>query len=395
MSRLTDKGREPQQPLVAVAPQAEITQAAATSLPPLPAVDWEKIGAQPPVVLPFEYAGPEAPLPAADMVVITWTTAEWSAFDHVFCNSSQPRNQKETAWQSDWKQYSKGAPPPPASGTDFHLWGFYRMAQITGASGKAIKILLFKAQTHLAYDPYLAGLLAMTNNILADTGAAILYSIGTAGGVGNTDLLGNTVVTNGGKLYMTNSNNAGSPLNNQTFTCTTWFPPFEMVQPVQEQLLYSLANVATWPQYDKLFAALQKKIDNNGKPLADMTGITVKDLVNEPLDPANLQQATVANCKDKPLLTTDFYYIAQPGDAEKYCILEMDDAVLGATAGELGVQYAFVRNVSDPVVPSATQAGKPIPDAVRNEWSSLIYDTFGFYTSYNGALAACATIASM
>jgi hypothetical protein len=363
-------------------------------MPPLPAVDWKRVGQSPPQILPFDYQGPEAPLPSADVVVITWTTAEWSAFDHVFCNSGQPRTEKETAWQSDWKQYSKGAPPPPSSGTDYHLWGYYRMVQITGAAGQALKVLLFKAQTHLAYSPYLSGLQAMTEAILADTGCRYLYSIGTAGGVGDGDLLGNTVVTNGGRLYMTNSNNASSPLNNQTFFCQQWFPSFGLMEAVEQQLLYPLSNVATWHQYDTLFAQLQQKLGEETPPVA-LTGITVDDLVNRPLDPANLHDAAVANCKDKPLLTTDFYYIAQPGDAEKYCILEMDDAVLGAVAGQQGVAYAFVRNVSDPVVPSQTKGGAAIPDAVRNEWSSLIYDTFGFYTSYNGALAAWATLAAM
>jgi hypothetical protein len=401
MSRLTDKGREPQQPAVAAAPQAKTAQAAqqqmeaaSPALPPLPAVDWGRIGGEAPVLLPFDYAGPDAPLPPADAVVITWTTAEWSAFDHVFCNSGQPRSQKETAWQSDWKQYSKGAPPPPSSGTDYHLWGYYRMVQINGADGQPLKVLLFKAQTHLAYSPYLAGLEAMTQAILADTGCRYLYSIGTAGGVGEADLLGNTVVTNGGHLYMTNSNNAGSPLNNQTFFCQEWFPSFGLMEALQQQLLYPLSNVATWPQYEALFAQLQQKLGSENPPVP-LNGITLNDLVNRPLDPANLHQATVANCQGKPLLTTDFYYIAQPGDAEKYCILEMDDAVLGAIAGQQGVAYAFVRNVSDPVVPSVTQEGQPIADAVRNEWSSLIYDTFGFYTSYNGALAAWATLAAM
>lgn len=365
------------------------------SMPPLPAVDWKRIGQSPPTILPFTYNGPEAPLPAADMVVITWTTAEWSAFDHVFCNSSQARTQNDSSWQNDWKQYSKGAPPPPSTGTDYHLWGYYRMVQIATQSGKTLTVLLFKAQTHLAYDPYLSGLEAMTTNILADTGCTCLYSIGTAGGVGDSDLLGNTVITNSGHLYMTNPNNANSPLNNQTYTCTNWFPSFNLIEPVQQQLLFALSNVATWHQYDLLFEQLKNKMYNNGNPLADMTGITVDDLVNKPLNPVNLHNAQIANCKDKPLLTTDFYYIAQPGDAEKYCILEMDDAVLGAVSGEKGVAYAFVRNVSDPVVASVTSLGKAIPDEVRNEWSSLIYDTFGFYTSYNGALAAWATIAAM
>jgi hypothetical protein len=378
MSRLTDK-RKPE---------------AAPAMPPLPVIDWKAINNSAPVLLPVDYQGPTTALPKADMVVITWTNAEWSAFDHVFCNSGTERTASDTSWQTDWLLYTKGAPPPPATGTDYHLWGYYRMVQITGQSGKALTVLLFKAQAHLAYDPYLSGLQAMTNAVLADTGAAYMYSIGTAGGPGDDGLLGNTVITNSGHLMMTNPNNDGSPLNNQTFSCTNWFPSFTLMEAVQQSLLYPLSNVANWEQYNYLYGELCKNMYNDGKPKASMEGIAVTDLVNKPLNPDNLKQAQTTNCKDKPLLTTDFYYIAQPGDAAKYCILEMDDAVLGQVAGVMGVNYAFVRNVSDPVVPSQTQDGcNDIPDVVRNEWSSLIYDTFGFYTSYNGALSAWATIA--
>lgn len=377
MSRLTDK----------------ILPAFAPALPPLPKIDWAKINNKAPTNLNIKYEGPNASLPAADIVVITWTNAEWAAFDHVFCNSKKAMNATETNWQKDWLAYTKGAPPPPATGTNFHLWGFYRMVQITGQSKKKMKVLLFKAQAHLAYDPYLQGLMAMTSSILADTGAKYMYSIGTAGGVSDADLLGNTVITNSAHLMMTNSHNIPSPLNNQTYTCTNWFPSFGLMNTTKKHLFFALSNVASEAQYQYLYGELAKKMYNNGKPIASMNGIAVSDLVNAPLKPQNLKQAETINCKDKPLLTTDFYYIAQPGDAAKYCILEMDDAVLAQVAGSKGVAFAFVRNVSDPVVPSNTAAGQSIPDEIRNGWSSFIYDTFGFYTSYNGALSTWATIA--
>ena len=267
------------------------------------------------------------------------------------------------------------------------------MVQITGQTEKKHKVLLFKAQAHLAYDPYLKGLTAMASAILDDTGAKYMYSIGTAGGVSDTDLLGNTVVTNSAHLMMTNPNNLPSHFNNQTFTCNSWFPSFDLMEKTKKNLFFLLSKVASLKQYNYLFGELCTKIYNNGKPIASMDGIAVTDFVNTPLDPKNLKKPQTTNCKDKPLLTTDFYYIAQPGDAAKYCILEMDDAVLAQVADSKGVAFAFVRNVSDPVVPSQTEAGQTIPDIVRTDWSSFIYDTFGFYTSYNGALSTWATIA--
>ena len=60
----------------------------AHTLPPLPVIDWSLVGHVAPTPADVEYKGPNAPLPKADIVVITWTSAEWSALDHVFLNSS-------------------------------------------------------------------------------------------------------------------------------------------------------------------------------------------------------------------------------------------------------------------------------------------------------------------
>lgn len=48
--------------------------------------------------------------------------------------------------------------------------------------------------------------------------------------------------------------------------------------------------------------------------------------------------------------------------------------------------------ISDAVMVSTDKEGKPIPDAARNAWSSEQYDHFGIYSSFNGALAAWATL---
>ena len=45
-----------------------------------------------------------------------------------------------------------------------------------------------------------------------------------------------------------------------------------------------------------------------------------------------------------------------------------------------------MRNISDPVQNAALKAG-------GNNWGGAIYDVYGFYTSYNGALAAWAMLA--
>ena len=120
----------------------------------------------------------------------------------------------------------------------------------------------------------------------------------------------------------------------------------------------------------------------------------LEDLVNEPLDPKNLGSPRALAMKDTPLLTTDFYFIGKGDDSARYSALEMDDAVIGHAAGQAGADYAFFRNISDPLVPNVTKSGQTIPEGVRSDWSSLIYETFGLYTSMNGALLAWAALAA-
>jgi len=54
----------------------------------LPPIDWASIGAHAPAPVSQTYKGSDAPLPAVDIVMFTWTSAEWSAMDHVFLHGS-------------------------------------------------------------------------------------------------------------------------------------------------------------------------------------------------------------------------------------------------------------------------------------------------------------------
>ena len=124
-----------------------------------------------------------------------------------------------------------------------------------------------------------------------------------------------------------------------------------------------------------------------------MADLALDDLVNDALDPGSLGAPKIQALKDVPLLTTDFYYIASGDSANAYSFLEMDDAVIAREANRAGARFACVRNISDPIVPTRTQKDQPISAAVRADWSSLIYTSFGLFTSHNGALATWAIIA--
>ena len=344
--------------------------------PDLPVINWKKIGEEAPKVLSVNYEGPNASLPKADIVVITWTSAEWSALDHVFVRSSQTRNPYDEKWRNKWNLYSKGAPESEFS----KLWGYFRLVEIKGQT-----ILLFKSDTHLAHPPYIEGLTQMVQAIIADAQPRQIYSIGTAGGSSLNEMLGDTVVTNCGHIILKKEENSATPYNNQTVSCK-WFPSLKLQKKVTDNLLMPLNLVLNTNELDYLIDKLHKE-----KPKS--SSLTLTDLVNKPLNPRNLKVPRILPCKNIPLLTTDYYFIANGNDASEYCTLEMDDTVVGHVAKEEKVDFTFVRNISDPIVATYDETGAAIPDDIRDEWSSLIYETCGLYTSFNGALATWACIA--
>jgi nucleoside phosphorylase len=354
----------------------------------LPAVAWPEVaGPSAPALKNFNYGGPNAALPKADIVILTWTSAEWEALDHVFLNSATDNIPSSSDLEQQWHLYSLNA---AGFKSEYKLWGYYQLATVKG-KGKNFTVLLFKSSAHLAHAPYLPGLVALINAIIAEAQPGRICSIGTAGGANDTEKLGDVVVTNAAHLQVTMKDNTAINYNNQTFTCQTWYPATDLFQATQTRLFFPLNKVVNAAS---LATALQNaKKDypehNHGQPFPDLT---VNDLLNSALQPANLGSPRVLSMKGTPVLTTDNYYIA-PNNTP-YAALEMDDAVVAHAAGLKGVNYAFIRNISDTFVPAKASGGKTIPDPARLSWSSAIYDSFGLYTSFNGALAAWATIAA-
>jgi nucleoside phosphorylase len=356
--------------------------------PPMPVVDWARIGQSAPTVLPITYGGPTAPLPHADVVVMTWTTAEWSAVDQVFLDSSTARepgsNEFERAWHTylyarDVASFETDNPTNP-------LWGYYRLVEISTADRGQVTVLLFKCGAHLAHPPWIAGLTQMVTQIIQDAQPTTLYSIGTAGGARPTERLGDVVITDSAHIELKNPDNASSPLGGQTITSHTALTTGPLLSQAQASLMFALDRAVSYPVLSRMLTQLATTV-----PAA--AGLTVGDLVNDALDPTHLGSPQALAMPGVPLLTTDYYFIATGGDSAQYCALEMDDGVVGATAAQLNTAYVFVRNISDPLVPDTTAAGAAIDPAVRDGWSSAIYTEFGIYSSFNGALATWAMIA--
>ncbi|MET5115589.1 hypothetical protein AAHH79_35335, partial [Burkholderia pseudomallei] len=85
--------------------------------------------------------------------------------------------------------------------------------------------------------------------------------------------------------------------------------------------------------------------------------LTLADLLNDAIRPECQRTPAIRPLKDAPLMTTDFYYIAEGNDAHAYSCHEMDDAIIAQQANRLGVRFACVRNFSDPIVRRRTDRG--------------------------------------
>lgn len=332
--------------------------------PPLPAIDWSLVGQTAPKLL----TSSSTKLPAADTIVITWASAEWAAMEHVFCASSKtmPYSERSSSW-SGWNKYSKGLPSGAPSGWDF--WGEWRLVEIGGST-----VMLFKSNTHLDWpgQVYLADLIKL---LIADVKPKLILSIGTAGGAETGDHVGTVRAVSAGTLYQSGVAPASWPdyknswkgtdtlLNNAGFA--------KLLFPIPTTAADLASLVTQFNTYYKTKYSLAD-LDPNGLNSGDAS-------------PRIVDQTGGAIS----LLTTPTFVVGTTaGQYQNYICIEMDDAVIGQVCQAVGVAFGFVRNVSDPVQNAA------MPATIQGNWGSAIYDSYGFYTSYNGALAAWAMLAA-
>src|SRR4051812_6239433 len=267
---------------------------------PLPAVDWSRVGRSAPQPVPVSYAGPDAPVPHADIALLTWTSAEWSALDHVFVDSAQPGVRPSYDLVNEWHLYSRDVGSSLTDNAVAPLWGYYQLVDIETTGSGTKRVLLFKCDAHLAHPPWIEGLVQMVKQVLEDSQASWIYSIGTAGGSRDDVRLGDVPLTNTAHILLQKPQNAGVPIGGQTFTCDQ-FPATDLVAPAQE-LMFKLRDVVT---EESLGDALPKL--KAAKP--ETQPYQLADLVNAPLDPANLGAPRPLPMQGTPLLTTDYFYI--------------------------------------------------------------------------------------
>ena len=332
--------------------------------PPLPVVDYAAVGRTAPTL---SVAPSTGTLPQATAIVITWADAEWAALQHVFCAGATPMPYADRTrgnW-TGWRKYAQGL--PSGAPADWSFWGEYRLVEIA-----AKPVLLFKSNTHLDFpgQTYLEALIAL---LIREVAPSLILSIGTAGGAHTTDHVGTVRAVSAGTLYQAGQPQADWPVYSDAWRADDTL----LASPDLAKLLFAIpttpADLATLrTSFNKAFGT--------GYTLAqlDPNGLNSGDPV-----PLIVDQTGGATS----LLTTAGFVVGTTaGDFAAYS--EEDDAVIGRACAASGTAFGFVRNISDPVQNAA------LPTIAQGNWGSAVYDAYGLYTSYNGAVAAWAVLAA-
>jgi hypothetical protein len=343
--------------------RASASHFAIAAAPPLPAVDFAAVGKAAPA-LP---ATPAHILPKASAVVITWAEAEWAAMQQVFCGgATMPYSDRARSTWPGWQMYSSALPAGAPNGWTY--WGYYRLVHVG-----ATPVLLFKSNTHLDF-PGAKYLQALIDLLVQKVTPAVILSIGTAGGSKPSDHIGTVRAVSAGTLY-----EAGKPQASWPLYANAWQGSNAILTNANFKQL--LLPVPTHSADLQALCTQFNKLHNASYTLAqlDPDGLNLGD----PIPQIDNQTGSGAS-----LLTTPTFVVGTTnGNYQNYTSIEMDDAVIGAACASSNTAFGFIRNLSDPAQNAALPAG------VQGGWGSAVYDAYGFYTSYNGAVAAWAMLA--
>jgi nucleoside phosphorylase len=321
----------------AVAPKASTTLTHYT--PP----DW------PAGLAPITGATPSGEsLPAADVLIVTWTVDEGHALSRVLT----PGIDSQTGWKHYTKNYAtisadmrNGCPA-----RELGRLGTYWTTRIGPR-----KVTVFKSDSHMSQDGPKLPNQTVWQQIIADTNPKWVITTGTGGGIGDTEQVGDVVVSNW-----------------VSFDCKR--------------------------QFRRLNGqAYANPIDAPSNRFSEATSLFAANSKYLPVDNTRAPQIDVATSVQTGVLTTDFFGFdtsANTYDLQgRGGLSEMGDAVLGMVCSGLGTaapNFSVVRNVSDPQIASAG-----LTLAQQETMAGDIYKAYGRWSSICSAITCWAIVAAM
>jgi len=318
---------------------------------------------------------PDATLPKADWLIITWTRDEHRALARVFTptNPAGVGNEydKWYDYRKDFGEYagdlrSQVYDPHPAVRSN--RLGRYFLVEIGSK-----RVLLFKSELHMNQDgprAYREGrplpLIRMTQQLIREVQPKFLVSTGTAGGTIESHNVGDTVVSTSGVFHCGDPQDfRNADFNCKTFGITYWVN--ERLFERAHELMVSIKEYAIATPHPRYPQA----------PAIELPPV----------------QPRIHGLKDLSIITTDFFEFGttRNGLGKMGCAVEMGDGLVAKAIEELPQserpKYVFVRNISDPVI------NGDIHQSLQVMWAVYFYQTFGLVTSFNSSLATWAIIA--
>ncbi len=291
----------------------------------------------------------DAPLPHADVLVVTWTVDEGHALSRVLTPGHDSRD--------DWKHYThnfdtlsskfRNGCPAKAAGR----LGAYWMTTI----GKK-KVLCFKSESHLSQDGPKMPNFDVWEQLVAEVQPKLIITTGTGGGIGKRWEVGDVIV---------------SPI--VRFDCIQKFKKQPFAQ-MSYRSAKSSVKSGSFARAKALFAANATHLPNTNT--------------------RKIPNIVVPKTVKTSIVTTDFFGFDNAQNTYHLqglgSLSEMGDAVLGAVADKLGAQspaWVAVRNVSDPQI---NEPGKSLRDQAHD--AAVIYKGFGRWSTVCSAIVCWALI---
>lgn len=328
-----------------------------------------------------------APLPAADVVVVTWTVDEQMAL----CDVLTPKVTKDH-WYRYARNYADYEPKirAHAPARAAKRLGSYYLTQIGSK-----RVLCVKSELHLNQDgvqdppfgaPHNASLPVKEffHQILDEAKPSLIITTGTAGGVFSEHDLGDVVVTRGAKFRL-QQEFRDAPFNDKVYR-SDWAVGTAQFGKAVELMRRFKTRIAE-PEFlppTVNFAPL----DHIPKPIRENDPDIKLDGIDMPAF--------------HPILTTDYFEFGTSTNRldQIGCAVEMGDAVLGLAieerkaAGKSTPNWLVIRNCSDPQINGALR-NRPGKQSLQIMWAVYYYKGYGYWTTVNSALATWAVIAGL
>lgn len=320
----------------------------------------------------------DAALPPADVLVVTWTAAEHDALADTL-TPGHPRREwypYTRHFQTYLPEIREGAPSRGAG-----RLGSWFPIDLAGR-----RVICFKSELHLnqdGVDPQDSGnatlpVARLFRQLIGETGARLVITVGTAGATYPNHDIGDVVVTRSARFRCAQEFR-NAPFNNVTYTC-----PFEVPTAAMEQagaILSTVLDRLQEPDFGPPTTAYP-----NAEPVPRRGRAAPRIL----LDGRDFPEF-------HPILTTDFFEFGNSVNhlEEQGAGVEMGDAVLGLVAAELGdaaPRWLVIRNMSDPQI-NGRLPTSPRARNMQAHWAVWYYETYGYWTSVCSAVATWAVIA--